>query len=257
MKAPSLSSLLFPALVASLCLASATGCSSPTSSANPGAVAEPPASGQAQGGKEQGGAAKKGGGHGDHNAAPAHPENAAAAIGKPAPDFTLKDYDGKEVHLADLKGKVVVLEWFNPECPFVKASHTKGSLKETAKKQTDKGVVWLGINSGGAGKQGNGAEAVNKGKAAFNLSHPILADESGAVGHLYGATNTPHIFIIDKNGVLVYRGAIDNSPDGEGESPTGGKLINYVDATLDDLAAGRPVGTAETRAYGCSVKYGS
>lgn len=180
-----------------------------------------------------------------------------AEIGKPAPDFTLKDYDGKDVHLADYRGKTVVLEWFNPECPFVRASHTKGSLKETAKQRMAKGVVWLGINSAAPGKQGHGPERVLAGKQEFGLTHPILADETGKVGHLYGATNTPQMFVINGHGVLVYRGAIDNSPDGEGESPADGKLINYVDAALEDLAAGRPVGMQVTKPYGCSVKYGS
>jgi peroxiredoxin len=188
-------------------------------------------------------------------ASPASPAN--AEIGKPAPDFTLKDYDGKEVHLADHRGKTVVLEWFNPECPFVRASHTKGSLKETAKNRTAKGVVWIGINSAAAGKQGYGPERVQAGKQEFGLSHPIVADETGKVGRLYGATNTPQMYVIDGQGVLVYKGAIDNSPDGEGESPAGGKLINYVDAALDDLAAGRPVAMPVTKPYGCSVKYGS
>ncbi|MFT3772650.1 MAG: thioredoxin family protein [Minicystis sp.] len=198
----------------------------------------------------------------------AHPAPTAAAasaakaetkaeVGKPAPDFTLKDYEGKTVHLADLRGKTVVLEWFNPDCPFVKASHTKGSLKELAKRYAAKGIVWLGVNSSAPGKQGHGPERVAAGKQAFSLDHLILADETGAVGHLYGATNTPHMYVIDPQGNLVYRGAIDNSPDGEGDSPTGGKLVNYVEAALDDLAAGRPVATKETKAYGCGVKYGS
>lgn len=190
------------------------------------------------------GASQKGGG-------------AKAEVGKAAPDFTLTDYSGKSFHLADLKGKTVVLEWFNADCPFVKASHLKGSLKTDAKKHTDRGVVWLGVNSAAPGKQGHGPERVAAGKQAFGIDHPILADESGAVGKAYGATNTPHMYVIDKEGVLVYKGAIDNSPDGEGESPAGGKLINYVDAALEDLAAGRPVGVKETKAYGCSVKYGS
>ena len=181
----------------------------------------------------------------------------AAKIGEPAPDFTLKGDDGKTVHLADLRGKTVVLEWFNPDCPFVKASHLKGSLRDAAKRRAAKGVVWLGVNSAAPGKQGNAPDRVAAGKQAFGLEHPILADESGQVGHLYGATNTPHIFVIDPKGVLVYRGAIDNSPDGEGDSPEGGKLINYLDAALDDLDASRPVGTKETKAYGCGVKYGS
>lgn len=178
-----------------------------------------------------------------------------AGVGQPAPDFLLKDLDGKSFHLAELRGKTVVLEWFNPECPFVKGSHTKGSLKSTAKKHTDNGVVWLAINSAAEGKQGFGPEKSAAGKKAFGLEHPILLDPTGVVGHQYGATNTPHLFVIDEAGALIYKGAIDNSPDGEGESPTGGKLINYVDAALEDLAAGRPVRTSDTQAYGCGVKF--
>lgn len=181
----------------------------------------------------------------------------AADVGAPAPDFTLKDLDGKDVKLSSFKGKTVVLEWFNPECPYVKASHTKGSLVDTAKRAAKKGVVWLAINSGAPGKQGAGAEKSRAGVKAFGLEHPVLLDESGAVGKAYGATNTPHLFVIDAKGTLVYRGAIDNSPDGEGQSPKDGKLTNYVDAALDDLAAGRAVKTPDTKAYGCSVKYGS
>ncbi|HYP89609.1 MAG TPA: thioredoxin family protein [Polyangiaceae bacterium] len=179
----------------------------------------------------------------------------SARIGALAPDFELPDLDGKSVKLSSFRGTTVVLEWFNPSCPFVKASHTKGSLVDTAARQVKKGVVWLAVNSGAPGKQGTGVAANRAGQAAFKLAHPILLDETGRVGHAYGAANTPHLFVIDARGVLVYRGAIDNSPDAEGESPTGGKLINYVDATLADLEAGRPVAVAETEAYGCSVKY--
>ena len=181
----------------------------------------------------------------------------SAAVGKSAPDFTLKDLDGHEVSLASFRGKVVVLEWFNPGCPFVKASHTKGSLKTTAKKHAGEGVVWLAINSSAQGKQGSDPAANRDAAKTFTLEHPILRDETGAVGHAYGATNTPNMFVIDKNGVLVYAGAIDNSPDGEGEAPTSGTLVNYVDAALEDLAAGRPVKTPVTKPYGCSVKYAS
>lgn len=192
--------------------------------------------------------------------APAAPATAASAaghaeIGKPAPDFALKDLDGKEVRLSSFKGKTVVLEWFNPGCPFVKAAHTKGSLKEAARKSTKAGVVWIAVNSGAPGKQGAGAEANREGAKGFGMAHPILLDESGSVGKMYGATNTPHLMVVDDKGTLVYRGAVDNSPDGEGESPTGGKLVSYVDAALADLGAGRPVATSETKAYGCSVKY--
>ena len=180
-----------------------------------------------------------------------------AEVGKPAPDFTLKDLDGKDVKLSSFKGKTVVLEWFNPGCPFVKASHTKGSLKEAAKKHTKNGVVWLAVNSGAAGKQGAGVEANREGAKTFSLEHPILLDETGDIGRTYGATNTPHMMVIDDKGTLVYRGAIDNSPDGEGESPAGGKLVSYVDEAIAAIASGKAPSTTETKAYGCSVKYAS
>jgi peroxiredoxin len=181
--------------------------------------------------------------------------DARADIGKPVPDFTLKDLDGNDVKLSSFKGKVVVLEWFNPGCPFVRKSHTKGSLKELAKKRTQEGIVWLAVNSSAPGKEGNGIEANKKAAAEFGLTHPILVDESGAVGHAFAATNTPHMFVIDDKGTLVYRGAIDNSPDAEGESAPDGKLVVYVDEALAAIKAGKPVPTATTKAYGCSVKY--
>lgn len=180
-----------------------------------------------------------------------------AKVGEKAPDFELSDLDGKPVKLSSFLGKTVVLEWFNPECPFVKNSHTKGSLVGTAEKHQKQGVIWLAINSGAPGKQGTGVEKNREGKTSFGLTNPILLDESGSVGKAYGAKRTPHLYVIDPKGVLVYRGAIDNSPDGEGESPEGGKLVNYVDAALADVAAGRSVAKPETEAYGCSVKYGS
>ena len=180
---------------------------------------------------------------------------AAATVGKPAPEFSLADLDGKPVKLADFKGKVVVLEWWNPECPFVKAAHGRGSLVGLAKRHTDKGVVWLAINSGAPGKQGAGADKSREGAKAFGMSHPVLLDSDGTVGKAYGATNTPHLFVIGKDGALQYRGAIDNSPDGEGASPQGGKLVNHVAQAIDALAAGAAVPVRETKAYGCSVKY--
>jgi peroxiredoxin len=185
------------------------------------------------------------------------PAATSAEIGKLAPDFTLKDVGGHDVHLADYRGKVVVLEWFNPKCPFVNMAHTKGSLKTAAARHLAEGVVWLGIDSAAPGKQGYEPGDIREAVGRFGLTHPILRDETGAVGHIYGATNTPHMFVIDGRGILVYAGAIDNSPDAEGESPQGGSLVNYVDAALSDLAAGRPVQTPRTKAYGCGVKYGS
>lgn len=185
------------------------------------------------------------------------PAASKAEVGKPAPDFALTDLDGKAVKLSAFKGKVVVLEWFNPGCPFVKKSHGVGSLVDTASRHTKSGVVWLAINSGGAGKQGADPKDNAAAVKDWKLTHPVLLDAAGTVGKIYGATNTPHMFVIDKQGTLVYAGAIDNSPDAEGKSPTDGKLVNYVDAAIEDLGAGRAVRTATTKAYGCSVKYGS
>jgi peroxiredoxin len=178
-----------------------------------------------------------------------------AEVGKPAPEFSLKSIDGKDVNLSDFKGKTVVLEWFNPQCPFVKLSHTAGSLKGLADKYTKDGVVWLGINSGAPGKQGAGEEATRAGIAQFAMTYPVLLDDSGKVGKQYGAERTPHLFVINGEGVLVYKGAIDNSPDGEGKSPEGGKLVNYVDNAIGAVKTGAKVEPAETKAYGCSVKY--
>jgi peroxiredoxin len=180
-----------------------------------------------------------------------------ARVGEMAPDFELPDLDGTKHRLSELRGKRVVLEWFNPECPFVKGAHTKGSLRDLAKRVSANGVVWLAINSGAEGKQGYGVEVNRGAKQRFGLDHPILMDPTGATGKAYGATNTPHMYVIDEKGVLVYRGAIDNAPDGEGESPAGGKLVNHVESALAELSAGKPVSNAETRAYGCSVKYAS
>lgn len=184
----------------------------------------------------------------------------AAAVGTTravAPPFELKDLEGKTVKLADFKGKTVVLEWFNPDCPFVRNSHTKGSLVTTAKTWRDKGIVWLSINSSADGKQGSGLEVNQAGVQKYAMANPVLLDPAGTVGKAYGATNTPHMFVIDADGKIAYRGAIDNSPDGEGDSPTGGKLVNYVSQALDELGAGKPVSVPESKAYGCSVKYGS
>lgn len=137
----------------------------------------------------------------------------------------------------------------------MKASHTKGALVDTAKRQTANGIVWLSINSGAPGKEGTGVAKNKEAMKTFGMTNPVLLDEAGTVGKAYGATNTPHLFIIGKDGKVVYLGAPDNSPDGEGASPSGGTLVNYVDAALADLAAGKPVKVGESKAYGCSVKY--
>lgn len=198
-------------------------------------------------------------GGGTSAASPSAPEpiaaGARATLGQPAPDFTLPDLDGKAVKLSSFAGKVVVLEWFNPDCPFVKRSHQKGSLKGTGSQWSKDGVVWLAINSGAPDKQGHGVETNRAGVQRFGISYPVLLDESGKVGKAYGATNTPHLYVIDEKGVLRYAGAVDNSPDGEGESPTDGKLVSYVGDALTAVRAGREVAVKQTDAYGCSVKY--
>lgn len=176
---------------------------------------------------------------------------ATAAIGQPAPDFTLTDLDGKPHTLSEYKGKTVVLEWFNPGCPFVDYAHGKGPLVDMAAKEIEQGVVWLSINSGAPGKQGAGVEANREAVAKYGMKNPVLLDEEGTVGHTYGAEKTPHMFIVDEKGTLVYRGGLDNAPMGEPDGP----LQSYVTAALADLRAGKPMTTPETQAYGCTVKY--
>jgi hypothetical protein len=177
----------------------------------------------------------------------------AAAIGKPAPDFTLSDLDGKSHTLSQYKGKTVVLEWFNPQCPFVVHAHGEGPLVDMAAKEMAQGVVWLSINSGAPGKQGAGVEATREGVTTFGMTNPVLLDEDGTVGHTYGAEKTPHMFVVNAEGTLVYRGGLDNAPMGE---PNEGDLIPYVTNALAEVRAGKPVAVAETAAYGCTVKYG-
>jgi peroxiredoxin len=200
-------------------------------------------------------------------AAPAKPAEVVAAVamlGQPAPDFTLSDSDGLAHTLTALRGKTVVLEWFNPDCPFAKFAHQKGPLKDMAVRVARPDLVWLSINSGGPGKQGNGVPRNKQARGEYAMQNAILLDETGKVGRLYGAEKTPHLFVIDPKGVLVYRGGLDNAPMGEvdparprleGTEP--GAHINYVDAALEDLAHGRALRLSETPAYGCSVKYQS
>lgn len=177
---------------------------------------------------------------------------ASAEVGKAAPEFALKDLDGKAHKLSDYKGKTVVLEWYNPDCPFVVKQHQEGPLKSMAKDVAGSGVVWLAINSGAPGKQGAGLERNKSSLTEYGIAHPILLDEDGKVGKAYKARNTPHMYVIKPDGTLAYMGAIDNAP--MGKVPDGG-LVNHVADALADLAANRPVKVPETKAYGCSVKY--
>lgn len=196
--------------------------------------------------------------------APSDAPEPTAVLGKTAPDFTLTDIDGKATTLSGLKGKTVVLEWFNPDCPFVKHAHREGQLKSMAAKVSSDSIVWLSINSSAPGKEGYGLKRNLAAKTDFAMQNTILLDENGAVGHAYGALKTPTMFIIDKHGALVYRGGIDNAPIGKvdperprlpGSAET--DLINYVNTALQDLAEARMLRLPETPAYGCSVKYQS
>jgi peroxiredoxin len=170
-----------------------------------------------------------------------------ASVGAEAPDFTLAGTAGNKVSLSDFAGKVVVLEWLNPDCPFVQRHYKAGTMKSLAAKYAGKGVVWLTINS----THYMDAAANAKFKASHDLPYTILVDQSGEVGHLYGAKTTPHMYIIDADGMLVYMGAIDDDPRGT----KGNAATNYVAAALDQVLAGNAVTVAETKPYGCSVKY--
>ncbi|MEM1034120.1 MAG: thioredoxin family protein [Myxococcota bacterium] len=183
------------------------------------------------------------------DAAPTQP----AVLGQAAPDFTLTDLDGKTHRLADYRGKTVVLEWFNPDCPFVRQSHTEGTLKGLAQTMVGDDLVWLAVNSGAPGKQGHGREANQAGRTRYGIDHPILLDPSGAVGKAYGAKRTPHMYVIDPTGKLVYRGAIDNSKGGDLEDVS--EVENYVAKTVTLVRAGQSVDLGETPAWGCTVKY--
>ncbi len=175
-----------------------------------------------------------------------------ATLGAPAPDFTLPSVDGGEVRLSDYAGKTVVLEWFNPGCPFVQDVHGSGKMGAISAEWISDDVVWLAINSGAPGKQGTGLEANREARAEWGMSYPVLLDESGAVGQQYGAKTTPHMFVVDASGDLAYAGAFSNAPMGRVD---GDVEINHVGAALADLAAGRAVGVGSAKPWGCSVKY--
>jgi peroxiredoxin len=177
------------------------------------------------------------------------------AVGSPAPAFTLTDTKGKQHKLADFKGKYVVLEWVNFGCPFVKKHYGSGNMQATQKKAVDKGVVWLSVCSSADGKQGHmEADEWNEQIAERKLaSTAVLLDESGAVGKTYGAKTTPHMYIINPAGVLIYKGAIDDKPSTNQDDIPGAR--NHVLAALDESLAGKPVSMASTTPYGCSVKY--
>ncbi len=180
---------------------------------------------------------------------------AAPEIGKPAPAFTLTDCSGKEHSLSDFAGKVVVLEWVNHGCPFVVRHYESGNMQKLQADAAEKEVVWLSICSSAPGKQGHmsAADATAKCKKVESKAAAYLLDQDGTAGKAYDAKTTPQMFVINKEGILVYQGAIDDNAKASLEETKDSK--NYVSAALEEVLADKPVTTAETKPYGCSVKY--
>ncbi|MFD2113565.1 thioredoxin family protein [Thiorhodococcus fuscus] len=176
-------------------------------------------------------------------------------IGAPAPDFTGTDTAGRTWSLSDLAGKTLVLEWTNHDCPYVRKHYGSGNMQALQREATGSGVVWLSVISSAPGKQGNvspaEADALTKERDAAPTA--VLLDPEGTIGRAYGARTTPHMFVIDGSGTLVYMGGIDDRPTSDPADIEG--AYNYVRAALSDLAAGKPVTNPVTRPYGCSVKY--
>lgn len=188
--------------------------------------------------------------------APADKEmSQVATIGKTAPDFTLTDASGQKHSLADFKGKYVVLEWVNFGCPFVKAQYGSKNMQTLQSEYRDKGVTWLSICSSAPGKQGyfegkNLQENITK---FGSKATAYLLDSDGTVGKMYGAKTTPDMFVISPDGVLLYAGAIDNTPTTDVSVPP--KSTNYVELALDAAMSGKEIKTKATQSYGCGVKY--
>ncbi|HMJ04653.1 MAG TPA: thioredoxin family protein [Chthoniobacterales bacterium] len=175
-------------------------------------------------------------------------------VGSAAPNFSLPDAKGKTHALADYKGKYVVLEWFNPECPFVKKHYGSGNMQKLQQEYTGKGVVWMSIDSSAVGKQGSlTPEEANKQMAEWKMNSALLLDPEGKVGQAYGAKNTPHMFVINPAGNLIYEGAIDSKATANVADIA--SATNYVKAALDESMAGKAVSNTTTKPYGCSVKY--
>ncbi|HXT13355.1 MAG TPA: redoxin domain-containing protein [Candidatus Angelobacter sp.] len=175
-------------------------------------------------------------------------------VGKPAPDFTATDIYGKTVHLSDYKGKIVVLESYNQDCPFCHNQFKTGAMQELEKEMTGKGVIWLLVNSVNPHNSSHRTpEQARAEWAKYKIgATDWLDDSSGDIGHLYGMKTTPHMFVIDKTGTLVYDGAIDNEPDPEHDPH---KADNYVRDALTQVFAGQKVTVSQTKPYGCAVKY--
>jgi len=174
------------------------------------------------------------------------PAAAEVSVGSKAPDFALPDANGTTHTLSQYQGKIVVLEWTNHTCPFVKRHYQAGTMKKLAEKYASQNVVWLAIDSSHFVEP----TAIKKWIEEQKLPYPVLLDPTGEVGKGYGAKTTPHMFIVDQKGNLAYSGAIDDDPRGEKSQP-----INYVDQALAKLTAGAQPEVTNTQSYGCSVKY--
>lgn len=165
-----------------------------------------------------------------------------------APGFELQDYRGNTISLSDYQGKIVVIEWTNPDCPFVQRHYREETMKKLEKEYRDQDVVWLAVNSTHyMGKEENMEFAKEN-----NIPYPILIDQSGEVGKSYGAQTTPHMYIIGKSGEIVYQGGIDDDPRGN-RKPS--ERTQYVDNALEDVVSGQEVEVSSSKPYGCSVKY--
>jgi hypothetical protein len=182
---------------------------------------------------------------------------AAPAVGQSAPDFMLKDPSGKTVKLSDYRGKHVVLEWTNPGCPYVRKHYNSGNMPATQKEAVDKGVVWLSINSTekSSWEYMEPAKLVAWQKERKAQPSAVLLDEEGTVGKAYGARTTPHMYIVNPQGQLIYAGGIDSIPSSNPEDIK--KAVNYVSQGLNEALAGKPLSASTTRPYGCSIKYKS
>jgi peroxiredoxin len=180
----------------------------------------------------------------------------AARVGEPAPDFTATDTNGEVHKLSEYKGKFVVLEWTNRGCPYTQKHYRSGNMQKLQREWTGRGVVWLTVISSAPGKQGyvTASEENAYLKQANAAPTAVLLDPTGAMGHLYDAKTTPHIFIINPKGSLLYNGAIDDRPTTDVSDVSGAK--NYVSLALEEATSGKPVSNSITRPYGCSVKYG-
>jgi peroxiredoxin len=186
---------------------------------------------------------------------PAAAAEGNARIGSAAPDFVGTDSNGKGVALKDLRGRIVVLEWSNNQCPFVGKHYRSGNMQSLQKEATGEGVIWLTILSSAPGEQGNvtATEANELTRSRGASPTAVILDPTGTIGHAYGARTTPHMFIIDKNGTLVYMGGMDDKATTDvADIPT---AKNYVRLALAAVMAGKPVQDPVTRPYGCSVKY--